>query len=68
MEKINEHLYVIQTGDDITFIREHGGFLTVVVEDECEPAPLISEGGIDKVIMNTVVYLNIRCSVTLTGK
>ena len=51
MYKISDKQYALEDGDRITFVRDGGGILFVEAGDEGAPAPLVSESGIDTIIV-----------------
>ena len=51
MYRISDKQYALESGDRISFVRDGGGELSVEAGDEGAPAPLVSESGIDLVII-----------------
>jgi len=49
--KISDKQYALEEGDRISFVRDGGGVLYVEAGDNGAPSPLVSESGIDLVVI-----------------
>ena len=54
MYQISDKQYALENGDRISFVRDGGGVLRVEAGDNGAPSPLISENGIDIVVIEVI--------------